>query len=89
MRARLLSQPAAPNILAFGIGDADPAVVGEIATQPDFGWPTVAWTPVRRSPEFLTSLTQSVISSGNAVASESATLQFDKPEGFTLAVDIV
>ncbi len=90
MRARLLSQPAAPNILAFGIGDADPAVVGEIATQPDF-----ALVADRRMDtgaavtEFLTSLTQSVISSGNAVASESATLQFDKPEGFTLAVDIV
>ncbi len=33
VRTRLLSQPAAPNILSFGIGDADPAVVGEIATK--------------------------------------------------------
>jgi hypothetical protein len=39
--------------------------------------------------EFVTSLTQSVISSGNAVASGSAELQFDKPEGFTLAVDLI
>ncbi|ORV54148.1 hypothetical protein AWC05_18840 [Mycobacterium florentinum] len=37
----------------------------------------------------LTSLTQSVISSGQALASCSAELQFEKPEGFTLAVDIV
>jgi uncharacterized protein YegL len=90
VRTRLLSQPAAPNILAFGIGDADPAVVGEIATQPDF-----ALVADRRMDtgaavtEFLTSLTQSVISSGNAVASGADTLQFDKPEGFTLAVDLV
>ena len=33
VRTRLLNQPAAPNILSFGIGDADPAVVGEIATK--------------------------------------------------------
>ena len=36
VRTRLLSQPAAPNILSFGIGDADPAVVQEIATRPEF-----------------------------------------------------
>jgi uncharacterized protein YegL len=93
VRARLVDRrqpPAAPNILAFGIGDADPAVVGEIATQPDF-----ALVADRRMDtgaavtEFLTSLTQSVISSGNAVASGADTLQFDKPEGFTLAVDLV
>ena len=90
VRTRLLSQPAAPNILSFGIGEADPAVVGEIATKAEF-----ALVADRRMDtgaaitEFLTSLTQSVISSGNAVASGSAELQFDRPEGFTLAVDLI
>jgi uncharacterized protein YegL len=90
VRTQLLSQPAAPNILSFGIGEADPAVVGEIATKAEF-----ALVADRRMDtgaaitEFLTSLTQSVISSGNAVASQDATLQFDKPEGFTLAVDLI
>ena len=90
VRTRLISEPTAPNILAFGIGDADAAVVGEIATHTDF-----ALVADRRMDtgaavtEFLTSLTQSVISSGNAVASGADTLQFDKPEGFTLAVDLI
>lgn len=90
VRTRLLSQPAWPNILAFGIGDADPAVVAEIATKTDF-----ALVADRRMDtgaavtEFLTNLTQSVISSGNAVGSGADTLQFDKPEGFTLAVDLI
>jgi uncharacterized protein YegL len=90
VRTRLLSQPAAPNILSFGIGEADPAVVGEIATKAEF-----ALVADRRMDtgaavtEFLTSLTQSVISSGNAVGSGADTLQFDKPEGFTLAVDLI
>ena len=90
VRTRLRSQPAAPNIMAFGVGDADAAVVGEIATEPNF-----ALVADRRMDtgaavtEFLTSLTQSVISSGNAVASGADTLQFDKPEGFTLAVDLI
>ena len=90
VRARLLNQPAAPNILSFGIGQADPTIVAELATKAEF-----ALVADRRMDtgaaitEFLTSLTQSVISSGNAVASQNATLQFDKPEGFTLAVDLI
>ncbi len=32
-RSNLLAQPAAPNILAFGIGDADASIVAELATQ--------------------------------------------------------
>jgi uncharacterized protein YegL len=90
VRARLLDQPAAPNILSFGIGEADPAVVGEIATKQEFALVADRHMDTGAAiTEFLTSLTQSVISSGNAVASGSAELQFDKPEGFTLAVDLI
>jgi uncharacterized protein YegL len=90
VRTRLLSQPAAPNILSFGIGEADPAVVGEIATRPEFALVAARGMDTGAAiTEFLTSLTQSVISSGNAVASGSAELQFDRPEGFTLAVDLI
>jgi uncharacterized protein YegL len=90
VRANLLAQPAAPNILAFGIGDADAATVGELATKPHFAFVAARGVDTGAAiSEFLTSLTQSVISSGQALASGSAELQFEKPEGFTLAVDVV
>lgn len=90
VRARLLSQPAAPNILSFGIGNADPEIVQELATRPEFAFVAARGVDTGVAiTEFITSLTQSVISSGNAVASGSAQLQFDKPEGFTLAVDLI
>jgi uncharacterized protein YegL len=90
VRARLLDRPDAPNILSFGIGNADPAIVKEIATRQDFAFVAERGTDTGVAvSEFVTSLTQSVISSGNAVASGSAELQFDKPEGYTLAVDLI
>jgi uncharacterized protein YegL len=89
-RARLLAQPAAPNMLAFGIGDADAATVAELATKPNFAFVAARGVDAGAAiSEFVTSLTQSVISSGQALAGGSAELQFEKPEGFTLAVDVV
>lgn len=90
VRARLLSQAAAPNILSFGIGEADPVIVQELATKPHFALVAARGvdTGVAIS-EFITSLTQSVINSGNAVTAGSAQLQFERPEGFTLAVDVI
>lgn len=89
-RAQLLSQPAAPNILAFGIGDADAATVTEVATKPHFAFVAARGTDTGAAiSEFITSLTQSVISSGQAAAAGTPELQFERPEGFTLAVDVV
>jgi uncharacterized protein YegL len=89
-RANLLAEPAAPNILAFGIGDADAAVIGEVATKPQFAFVAARGVDTGAAiSEFLTSLTQSVINSGQALAGGSAELQFEKPEGFALAVDVV
>jgi uncharacterized protein YegL len=90
-RSRLLSQPAAPNILSFGIGEADAATVMELATDKDrFAFVAAHGVDTGMAlTEFITSLTQSVISSGNALASGSAQLQFEKPEGFSLAIDVV
>lgn len=89
-RANVLAQPAAPNILAFGIGDADAGIVCELATKPQFAFIAARGVDTGAAiSEFVTSLTQSVISSGQAMAAGSAELQFEKPEGFTLAVDVV
>ncbi|WP_292975795.1 hypothetical protein [Mycobacterium sp.] len=89
-RANLLTQPARPNLLAFGIGDADPSIVLELATKEGYALISAHGVDTGAAlSEFLTSLTQSVISSGQALASGNAELQFDKPDGFKLAVDVV
>jgi uncharacterized protein YegL len=89
-RANLVAQPAAPNILAFGIGDADAEIVRELATNEHYAFRSARGVDTGAAlSEFLTSLTQSVISSGQAFASGNAQLQFERPEGFTLAVDVV
>jgi uncharacterized protein YegL len=81
---RLMSHPTAPNVLAFGIGDADPSVVSEFALVAAHGRDTAAAVS-----DFIISLTQSVISSGRNVAAGTAELQFERPAGFSLAVDMI
>ncbi|OBI03589.1 hypothetical protein A5715_07310 [Mycolicibacter heraklionensis] len=89
-RSNLLAQHARPNILAFGIGDADAATVKEIATKDEFALIAARGKDTGSAiTEFITSLTQSVISSGQALASGSGELQLEKPDGFSLAVDIL
>lgn len=89
-RARLLATPTRPNIITFGIGDADAAVVCELATDEKYAFQAARGADTGAAlSEFLTSLTQSVISSGQAVAAGRGELQFDRPEGFTLAVDVI
>lgn len=89
-RSALLAQHAWPNILAFGIGEADAATVKEIATRPEYAFIAAKGVDTGAAiSEFITSLTQSVIQSGQALASGSAELLLEKPEGFSLAVDIL
>lgn len=89
-RSNLLAQHAAPNIIAFGIGDADATTVSQLATKPEYAW--IAERGVETGvavSEFVMSLTQSVISSGQGLAAGAAELQLEKPDGFTLAVDVL
>ena len=89
-RTNLLAQHARPNILAFGIGESDAATIVEIATKPEYAFKAAQGTDTGKAiSEFITSLTQSVIQSGQALASGAAELQMEKPEGFSLAVDIL
>jgi len=89
-RLNLLAQHARPNILAFGIGESDAATIVEIATKPEYAFKAAQGTDTGKAiSEFITSLTQSVIQSGQALASGAAELQMEKPEGFSLAVDIL
>lgn len=89
-RQNLLSQPYRPNILAFGIGDADAETIKQVATNERYAFIAAKGQDTGHAiTEFITSLTQSVISSGQALTDGSAELQMEKPEGFSLAVDIL
>ena len=89
-RANVLAERSHPNIVAFGIGDADAATVAEVATKPEYALVAIPGVDTGAAlMKFFDSLTQSVISSGQAVASGSAELQMERPEGFSLAVDIL
>ncbi|MFI6044576.1 hypothetical protein ACIA8C_23315 [Nocardia sp. NPDC051321] len=89
--ARLTSFPARPNILAFGIGQANVDVIRMVATSPQYAFITAAGTDTGVAiSKFITALTQSVINSGQALATGQASLQVAKPDGFvSLAVDTV
>jgi uncharacterized protein YegL len=80
-----------PNILAFGIGDeVDPKVIREVASREDYALVTAKGSDVGEAvANFIVALTQSIISSGQALADGKAELQMEKPEGFKLAVDIL
>lgn len=80
-----------PNILAFGIGNADGEVITRVATSPEYAFITASGVDTGRAiVEFVKALTQSVITSGQALASGQADLPVEKPEGFiSLAVDTV
>ncbi|MFG3618039.1 hypothetical protein [Nocardia sp. NPDC047654] len=89
--ARLTSFAARPNILAFGIRQADANVIRRVATNPKYAFITAAGTDTGVAiSKFITALTQSVINSGQALATGQATLQVEKPDNFvSLAVDTV
>ncbi len=85
------SWPARPNVIAFGVGDADPATIGRIGTLRAFmGQDGVS--PGSALHEFARALTASIVRSGNS-SSGSDGVSLRVPEqisGFTaLRVDPV
>jgi uncharacterized protein YegL len=82
--------PAAPNIIAFGIGDAQPQAILQVATQHDFAFMSVAGADIGPAiARFFVALTMSVVQSGRSLASASPQLVVERPEGFTMAIDVV
>jgi uncharacterized protein YegL len=65
-----------PNILAFGFGDADPAVLSEVAeSKPNRAFIADEGSPPSRVvPELMSGLIQSIVSSSASVYSGSAQL---------------
>jgi len=82
--------PAAPNIIACGVGDVQAETILQVATQPDFAFVSVASTDIGAAiAKFFIALTSSVVQSGRSLSSSNPELVVEKPEGFTMAIDIV
>jgi uncharacterized protein YegL len=82
---------AHPNILAFGVGDADEATIKAIATKPEYAFIADASMDTGDAlKSFMIALTQSVINSGQGLAGGRSDIQVEKPEGFiSLELDTV
>ncbi|NUR30615.1 MAG: hypothetical protein HOV83_32985 [Catenulispora sp.] len=82
--------PGAPNIIAFGIGEAEPKSILKVATRPDYAFVSIAGSDVGAAvARFSTALTKSVIASGRSLAKGQAELFVERPEGFVMAIDLV
>jgi len=80
----------APNVIACGVGDADPATIVEVATADQFGLIAVPGADIGAAiAGFFGKLTQSVIHSGATLATGSPELAIEPPEQFVLAIDVV
>jgi uncharacterized protein YegL len=79
-----------PNIIAFGIGSARAATIARVASREEYAFVAASGTDTGRAlANFCTALTKSVVSSGLAIASGRAELPVDRPEGFTMALDVI
>ena len=83
--------PAAPNIIACGVGgEVEPETILQVATQQDFAFVSVAGADIGTSiAKFFIALTSSVVQSGRSLTSARPELVVEKPEGFTMAIDLV
>jgi uncharacterized protein YegL len=82
--------PAAPNIIACGVGDVKAETILQVATHQDFAFVSVAGADIGNAiAKFFIALTSSVIQSGRSLTSPHPELVVEKPEGFTMAIDVV
>ena len=82
--------PAAPNIIACGVGSADASTILDVATQQEFAFVSIRGTDVGSAiAKFCTALTKSIVASGRALAGGHPELVVEKPDGFRLAVDVM
>jgi len=82
--------PAAPNIIACGVGEVEAGTILQVATRQDFAFVSVAGADIGTSiAKFFIALTSSVVQSGRSLTSPHPELVVEKPEGFTMAIDVV
>jgi uncharacterized protein YegL len=72
-----------PNILAFGVGDADPKVIQQLASTTRFAFMMLDGVSTAGAiSEFATSMLNSMVSSAEQLDRGQSTIEFEKPEGF-------
>ena len=72
-----------PNVLAFGVGDADPAVIRELASAPRYGFMMTSGASTAGAiAEFAASMLNSMVASAERLDRGEQTIEFEKPEGF-------
>jgi uncharacterized protein YegL len=72
-----------PNILAFGVGDADAKVIQQLATTPRYAFMMSDGSSTAGAiAEFATSMLNSMVSSAERLDRGEQTIEFEKPEGF-------
>jgi uncharacterized protein YegL len=72
-----------PNILAFGVGDADPAVIAQVATSPSYAFMMAEGVSTAGAiAEFAASMLNSMVSSAEGLDRGEQRVEFEKPEGF-------
>jgi uncharacterized protein YegL len=87
-QARLaeLKQPSfreRPNILAFGVGEAEASVIAQVATSPRHAFMMREGVSTAGAiAEFAASMLNSMVSSAERLDRGEQTLEFEKPEGF-------
>jgi uncharacterized protein YegL len=82
--------PAAPNIIACGIGDVRAETILQVATRKDFAFVSVRGTDLGAAiAEFFIALTASVIQSGRSLTGANPELVVERPDGFRLAIDVI
>lgn len=82
------SFPYRPNIVAFGIGAADPGVIRKIASRPEFAFLSSLETDLSGAVlGFVVSLERAVVDSGETALAGEARLVVAKPGGFVQIPD--
>ncbi|MFG1901460.1 vWA domain-containing protein [Micromonospora carbonacea] len=80
----------APNIIACGIGEAEAATIGQVATREEYGFVAEAGVEVGAAiATFCTALTKSIVESGRSLGSAQPELVVERPQGFRMAIDVV
>jgi uncharacterized protein YegL len=72
-----------PNILAFGVGDAEAKVIQRLASTPRYGFMmTEGVSTAGAIAEFAAAMLNSMVSSAERLERGEQSLEFEKPEGF-------
>jgi uncharacterized protein YegL len=74
-----------PNIVAFGVRDADPEIIRDIATRPDWAFVARERQPASTAEAlrgFIETFAHTVVSTGGNIASGKAELPVSAPRGF-------